>query len=152
MDTIVVGIDGSKSAQAAARWAAREAGPSGARVVAVYAVARSELWSLSAVQVDIDDVLAEFRELLEGKWTAPLRQAGVPYTTQLVRGEPATELLRVANRARASMLVLGSHGHRPFADLIVGGTAHKVVNRATVPVVLVPAPPAAQRAARAKKR
>jgi nucleotide-binding universal stress UspA family protein len=151
MDNIVVGIDGSKSAQTAARWAATQAQQSGARVVAVYAVPRTELWSLSAVQVNIDELLAEMQGNLDGPWTAPLRKAGVEHTTQLVRGDPATELLRAAKRARASMLVLGSKGHGALADLVVGGTVHKVINRSNIPVVLVPASTPAKKAASPRK-
>ncbi len=143
METIVVGVDGSKCAQAAARWAAQQAQLNSARVVAVNVVPRSELWSLSAVQINIDTVLAEVQGLLDGRWTAPLRRAGVSYVTTLVRGDPATELLRAATRTRASMLVLGAKSHSALADLIVGGTVHKVINRSSIPVVVVPtAPPA----------
>jgi len=138
METIVVGIDGSKGAQVAARWAATQANERDARVIAVYAIPRTELWSMSAVQINIDQVLAEFRALLDGQWTASLRKADVKYTTQVVRGDPATELLRAAKRANASLLVLGSKSHGSLADMIVGGTVHKVINRSTLPVVLVP--------------
>lgn len=148
MDTIVVGLDGSKGAQAAARWAATQARQSGARVVAVYAVPRIELWGLSAVQVNIDKVLTEFRRLLDEKWSAPLRTADVAYTTQVVRGDPATELLRVAKKSTATMLILGSKSHTALTDLIVGGTVHKVINRSALPVVLIPAPQRKRRAPR----
>lgn len=145
MDTIVVGLDGSKGAQAAARWAANQARQSGSSVIAVYAVPRTELWGLSAVQVDIDKVLTEFRGLLDEKWSTPLRTADVTYTTQVVRGDPATELLRVATKSKATMLILGSKSHTALADMIVGGTVHKVINRSTLPVVLIPAAPKAKR-------
>ncbi len=151
MDTIVIGTDGSKSAQAATRWAATQAQQSGARVIAVHAVPRSELWSLSAIQVNIDKVLAELGRDLDGPWVAPLRKAGVEYTTQVVHGDPAIELLRVAKRAGASMLVLGTKSHGTIADLIVGGTVHKVINRAAIPVVLVPVPAPAKKAAATRK-
>ena len=144
MDTIIVGLDGSKGTAAAARWAATQAQRTGARVVAVYAVPRTELWSMSAVQINIDKILAEFQDLLDGRWTAPLRKAGVQYTTQVIRGDPATELLRVAKREHASLLALGSKSHSNLADLIVGGTVHKVINRSTIPVVIVPAAPPAK--------
>ncbi len=148
MDAIVVGIDGSKGAQVAARWAASLAHERGVRVIAVYAIPRTELWSMSAVQINIDKVIAEFRDLIDGQWTAPLRKAGVEYTTQVVRGDPATELLRTTKRTGASMLVLGSKSHGALADMIVGGTVHKVINRSTLPVVVVPAAaPATKRAA-----
>ncbi|HTK16314.1 MAG TPA: universal stress protein [Acidimicrobiia bacterium] len=153
MDIIVLGIDGSKGAQAAAQWAAEQANRTGGRVIAVFAVPRSELWSLSAVQINIDEVLAEFRQLLDGRWTAPLRKADVEYTSQLVRGDPATELLRVAERAGAALIALGSKSHSNLADLIVGGTVHKVINRSSIPVVLVPAaPPPKKTATRAARQ
>ena len=151
MDSIVVGVDGSKGAIVATRWAATQAHQRGARVIAVYAIPRTELWSMSAVQINIDKVLAEFRDLLDGQWTAPLRRADVEYTTQVVRGDPATELLRAAKRANASMLVVGSKSHGALADMIVGGTVHKVINRSTLPVVVVPASPPAQKGATPRK-
>ena len=152
MDTIIVGVDGSKGARAATQWVAAQAQQTDARVVAVFAVPRTSLWEMSAVQVNIDDVLAELKELLDGRWTAPLRNAGVEYTTHVIRGDPATELLRIAKRQRASLLVLGSKSHSNLADLIVGGTVHKVINRSIIPVVLVPAPPPAKRTVSPRKR
>ena len=104
---------------------------------------------MSAFQINIDPVLAQLRELLDGRWSALLRKAQIEHTTELVRGDPATELLRVAKRVRASMLVLGSRSHSNLADLIVGGTVHKVINRSTLPVVLVPATPPAKKTASA---
>ena len=114
---------------------------SGSRVVAVHSESWTELWSLSAFQVNVDSVLAELQELLDGHWSAPLRKTGIEFTTKPVRGDPATELLRVAKPVRASMLVLGSRSHSSLADLIVGGMVHKVINRSTIPVMLVPAAP-----------
>ncbi len=147
MDTIVVGLDGSKGAQAAARWAAAQARQNGSRIIAVYAVPRTELWGLSAVQVNIDKVLTEFHGLLDDKWSTPLHTADIAYTTQVVRGDPATELLRVAKKSKATMLILGSKSHTKLADMIVGGTVHKVINRSTLPVVLIPAAPKPKRPA-----
>jgi nucleotide-binding universal stress UspA family protein len=147
VDTIVVGLDESKGARVAAQWAAKHAKQSGARVLAFHAVPRSGLWMLDAAQFDTDALLAHLRQELEHEWAAPLREAGVDYTTQLVRGDPATELLRVTKRVHGVMLVLGSKSHGAMADLVVGGTVHKVINRSDIPVVLVPNPPSAKRAA-----
>jgi nucleotide-binding universal stress UspA family protein len=138
VDTIVVGIDGSKGAQAAATWAATHAASTGGRVLAVFGVPRTELWSMSAVQVNIDNVLADYQELLDDKWCAGLRKSGVAFSTQIVRGDPATALLSAAKRVNATMIVLGTKGHTALADLVVGGTVHKVINRANLPVVLIP--------------
>lgn len=151
METIVVGLDGDKGSEAAAMWAAAQAKSRDAHVIAVHVVPRSGLWSLSAFQVDIDKVMVELRELLDGTWCGPLRNAEVEHSTQLVRGDPAQELIRAATRAEASMLVLGSKNHSGLADLVVGGTVHKIINRTTLPVVLVPASPPAKKAAATKK-
>ena len=138
MNTLVLGLDPSKGSQAAARWTAGVAADSGARVVAVHVMPRSELWTLGALQVDSKRFVDEMRILLDGTWTAALRKAGIPHTTRLVRGDPAGELLRIATRLSATMLVLGAKSHSSAHDLVIGGTVHKIINRSTVPVVLVP--------------
>lgn len=137
MNPIVVGLDPSKSSQAAARWATTVVVETGAGVVAVHVMPRSELWTLGALQVDAKPIVDEARSLLDGPWTASLRKAGVPCRTRFVRGDPAIELLRVATRLDAMMLVVGAKSHSAH-DLAVGGTVHKIINRSTVPVVLVP--------------
>ena len=139
MSTIVLGLDGSSGSQSAARWAVNMARETGAHVVAVHVVPRSELWTLAAVQVDSQRIVDELEELLDGSWTASLRKADVTYTTRVIRGDPAVELLRVATRLDAMMLVLGAKRRSAVHDLVVGGTVHKIINRSSVPVVLVPA-------------
>jgi nucleotide-binding universal stress UspA family protein len=49
------------------------------------------------------------------------------------------ELLRVASRLNATVLVLGAKRSSAVRDLVVGGTVHKIINRSSMPVVLVPA-------------
>jgi nucleotide-binding universal stress UspA family protein len=148
MNTIVLGLDPSEGSRAAARWTAKVAADAGARVVAVHVMPRSELWTLGALQVDAKPLVDEIRALLDTTWTASLRKAGVPCTTRLVRGDPAVELLRIATRLNARMLVLGAKSHSSVHDLIVGGTVHKIINRSEVPVTLVPA---TRRRARAER-
>lgn len=103
----------------------------------VHVMPRSELWALGALQVDAKPIVDEARSLLDGPWTASLRKAGVPCRTRFVRGDRAIELLRAATRLDAMMLVVGAKSHSAH-DLVVGGTVHKIINRSTVPVVLVP--------------
>jgi nucleotide-binding universal stress UspA family protein len=139
MNTFVLGLDGSKGSQIAARWAAVAGGPD-TRIVAVYVMPRSELWTIGALQVDAKPIVDEFKALLEGQWTQVLRKAGVPYATRFLRGDPAVELLRLATRLNALTLVIGAKSHGSVHDLVVGGTVHKIINRSSVPVTLVPPP------------
>ena len=56
-----------------------------------------------------------------------------------VQGHPSTTILAHAKEYAADYIVLGSHGHTAFHDLIAGSTASGVLKRATCPVIVVPA-------------
>lgn len=51
-------------------------------------------------------------------------------------GFPVEEIL--AEAKKAALIVIGSHGHTAFYDLVVGGTTHRVLRGAKCPVVVVP--------------
>jgi nucleotide-binding universal stress UspA family protein len=136
---IVLGLDGSLGSKRALHWVVEHGPALDARVSAVLVVPRVELWGLAALQVDSGPVLAELRAHLEGDWTEPLRAAGLRVTTRLGRGDPATELCKLAEAREADLLVIGAKSRSAVYDLL-GGTAHKIANHARVPVVLVPAP------------
>jgi manganese transport protein len=54
-------------------------------------------------------------------------------------GQPAEELIRIAQEEQLDLLVLGTHGHGFFADLALGRTVSPVLHRLTIPVLVVPA-------------
>jgi nucleotide-binding universal stress UspA family protein len=66
----------------------------------------------------------------------------VKVDTVCVQGFPVPVILAQAKELGALYIVLGSHGHTAFYDLVVGGTARGVLRRAGCPVVVVPAQPA----------
>lgn len=53
-------------------------------------------------------------------------------------GNPAEQILVAARRARADLIVLGSHGYTALEHALLGSTAEKVVRRSPVPVLIVP--------------
>ena len=55
----------------------------------------------------------------------------------LREGDPATELLAVANELKARMLVMGTHGRGGIAHLFLGSVAEKVMRHSTIPVLTV---------------
>ena len=69
-----------------------------------------------------------------------LKEAGVDAASTHVTGTPLSEIMQQAEALPADYIVIGSHGHTAFYDLLVGGTAHGVLKRATCPVMIVPAP------------
>jgi len=135
---IVVGVDGSQGSHEAVRWSAELASHLGATVHAVHVESRGSPWEFSVIQIDITPFLDEVQGLLDGVWTQPLRDAGVTYETQLLRGDPATEILGRADQLDAYLVVAGAREHTTLPDLLLGGIAHKLANRANRPVALIP--------------
>ncbi len=70
---------------------------------------------------------------------AKLQEDGVPADTVQLSGTPVIEILKQADALQADYIVLGSHGHTAFYDLLVGSTTHGVLLRARCPVLIVPA-------------
>ena len=66
-------------------------------------------------------------------------------------GYPLTLILEQARKLPADYIVMGSHGHTAFYDLLVGSTASAVIKRAPCPVVIVPAPMPQEKSAKAKR-
>jgi len=63
---------------------------------------------------------------------APLR-----VSTELAMGDPANELIRLAEARQADLLAMSTHGHRFLNDLIRGTTVSKVRHMVKVPVLLL---------------
>jgi manganese transport protein len=68
-----------------------------------------------------------------------LRHSGLHAEGALGYGDPPEELVRVAIEQGLDLLVLGTHGHRFFADLALGTTVAPVLHRLPIPVLVVPA-------------
>jgi nucleotide-binding universal stress UspA family protein len=68
-----------------------------------------------------------------------LRADGIETTALLLQGPTVTALVAEAERLRADLIVLGSHGHGAVYDLLVGSVSEGVVRASAVPVLLVPA-------------
>jgi manganese transport protein len=73
-----------------------------------------------------------------GQLVAHLRQAGQSAEGVLGFGVPPDELIRIAREQRLDLLVLGTHGHRFFADLALGQTVAPVLHRLPIPILVVP--------------
>jgi len=138
---IAVGVDGSDGSLHALSWAADLAKSLGAQILAVHVVPQSWLVELNAFQLKGDELIAQRRAELVGEWTDVLRKDGVNHSTELVRGNPATDLIRLAQDHHADLIVVGgSRHHGPRRDSLLGHTSHRVANHSTLPVVVVPVP------------
>ncbi|MBV8580172.1 MAG: universal stress protein [Candidatus Eremiobacteraeota bacterium] len=65
------------------------------------------------------------------------RSGGVTAQLAMLEGAPADEIVRVTAALECSMIVMGTHGRSPLAQLVLGSVACAVVQRARIPVVTV---------------
>ena len=62
---------------------------------------------------------------------------GFTVRVELAKGDPATELIRVAEQADVDLIAMSTHGHRFVADLLFGTTVNKVRHLVKIPVLLL---------------
>ncbi len=81
-------------------------------------------------------VLARFQDRL-----APLAESvaarGVKTKRHVAVGSVAEEILAVADRCHADLIVMGTHGQSGWGHPLLGSTTERVVRRATCPVLTV---------------
>lgn len=73
------------------------------------------------------------------KLQGELAEGGIKSEIQQLTGAPVTSILKQAEKLEADYIVMGSHGHTAFYDLLVGSTTHGVLLKSRCPVVIVPA-------------
>lgn len=57
--------------------------------------------------------------------------------TNIARGRPTKEIIKLAERSGIDLIVLGSHGHTGWKRLLLGSTAHAVALHANCSVEIV---------------
>ena len=65
------------------------------------------------------------------------RSDGFEVDCRLAMGDPASEILRVADEAGVDLIAMATHGHRFIADMLKGATADRVRHLAKVPVLMI---------------
>jgi nucleotide-binding universal stress UspA family protein len=66
-----------------------------------------------------------------------LEAGGLAVETRLAAGDPATELIRMAEQEHVDLIAMSTHGHRFIGDLLHGTTADRVRHLVSVPVLLL---------------
>jgi nucleotide-binding universal stress UspA family protein len=133
-------VDDSVTSMRAGAYAAGLARRQGARLVCVYVERPSAMYgaagagasAIAAQEQALHETGADLkREAEEGA-----RRLGVPLTFVIARGDPYTELRRVADEVRADAVVVGASmqaGHR-----WIGSLAVRLVKAGRWPVTVVP--------------
>lgn len=139
---IVVGTDGSGTAESAVAWAGDLAAALEAELLVVHVFEADPARLPGGYVVLPEDELHHLRERakqrLDGEWTACLGPISARCRTLLIEGNAAGALIDVAEREKADLLVAGNRGRGGFAELLLGSVGHQLVQHAKVPVTIVP--------------
>jgi nucleotide-binding universal stress UspA family protein len=139
--TIIAATDFSESATRAVRQAAHLAHAWGAKLILVHVFNDSVWASLRAVYDlpgwnDVKPVVNQRARLM--KLAAEIaRDLSLSVETELLTGRASQQIGEVVAACKADLLVVGEHGENWVNDIVLGGTALKVIEAARVPVLLV---------------
>ena len=146
MKTILVPVDFSGATASVVAAAIGMAKAYGARIVLIHAVRPPAVVNEYAPE---EAELARVAEQEAAQRLDPLAgeigAQGVEAEAIGTYGHPVPIILDEARRLDAACIVMGSHGHTGFYDLLIGSTTSGVLKRSPCPVVIVPARKKARR-------
>lgn len=139
--TLVIAVDGSAtSLQAVRHGIALVQHGLQAHIALVHVQEPASLLELATQDADaIACAATEAGEHLMASATALLDDADLAYSTEVVLGEPGTMLIDIAESLNACMLIVGARGMGAIRRALMGSVSQAVLNRATLPVVIVKA-------------
>lgn len=136
--TVLLAVDDDDSSDSAVAFAVGQAEASSAELVVVHAWQMPGLGldPLASVALDPEVVEQQHRNLL----AAVLNGIQVQHPQLHVRavtGRGPVDLVVKAELADTALLVLGTHGHGPVLDAVLGSTVHHFLRHGEVPVAVV---------------
>jgi nucleotide-binding universal stress UspA family protein len=66
-----------------------------------------------------------------------LERHDIAFTTRMAVGRPGEEIVKVATKEKAHLIVMGSHGHGILGRALLGSVAQNVLTSCDIPVLLV---------------
>jgi len=110
----------------------------GARLVLVH-VKPTAVFSgeRAAIPTQAADVWKTLQEQLSN-WRSPDPKVNVEH--HLKEGDPATEIIRLAQETKCDLIVMGTHGRTGLSRLLLGSVAEQVLRKAPCSVLTVKTP------------
>ncbi|MBV8594753.1 MAG: universal stress protein [Candidatus Eremiobacteraeota bacterium] len=141
---IIVPVDGSEPSNSAITFALRMAGEEHATITFAHAVEVTRIIAMTSAsaigpQYALDAALQAGRDIL-AEAQAQADDAKVKATTELLEGDCVGSLLDLAERSKADLIVIGSHGRGGISRAILGSVAEGVLRRSPIPVLVTHAP------------
>jgi nucleotide-binding universal stress UspA family protein len=71
------------------------------------------------------------------KAAAPWKGKGVAVETLFLKGDPASEIINAASANECDLIVMGTHGRKGIARVLIGSVTEQVIRSSTIPVLAV---------------
>ena len=84
---------------------------------------------------DSEEILADQAYLTEV--ATNLSTEGLMVASQLAKGDPPREIMRLAREQNCDLVAMTTHGHKFVADIFLGSTIEKVRHEIDIPLLLV---------------
>lgn len=142
MKTILAPVDFSEVSKSVVSEAAALARAFDGRVVLLSVVQPPVVLSEYAGMMDVAQITAAGEKNAARQLEAledTLKSEFIKAERVQMTGAPVASIVEQAEKHEADFIVMGSHGHTAFYDLLVGSTTHGVLLRSKCPVVIVPA-------------
>ncbi|KOX92714.1 universal stress protein [Halorubrum tropicale] len=135
-EDILVPFDGSEGAAEVLHHASEIAHWADATIHVLY-VADTNRDSVTVVEGQTVDALAQEGEDIVEEATKTLDSLGVPSETDVVQGDPAPTIVEYAERYDHDLVVMPTHGREGLSRYLIGSVSEKVVRLSSVPVLTV---------------
>jgi nucleotide-binding universal stress UspA family protein len=136
---IVVGTDGSATAEHAVQRAATLAKLTGARLELVSGY-REDYSIAAGTMMPTGNLAEDARNAASGcleEAAAKLRSGGLEVETHCMGGDPAAALIDIAEATNADLIVVGSKGMKGTRRFVLGNVPNKVSHHAPCSVMIV---------------
>jgi nucleotide-binding universal stress UspA family protein len=136
MKSILLPVDGSPYSMTAARIAADLSRLTGAEIVLLHCYLGLPLTREIRVYGKVMEELVELSNALLEPYRALLSESEVPFSEELLEGNPAEMIVEVAARRGSDLIVMGSKGHSQLEGIFLGSVTHKVLHTAPCHVLV----------------
>jgi nucleotide-binding universal stress UspA family protein len=139
---ILVAIEHSSADRTIIDHVAKLAEMTGAALLLVHVADGWAARAFDQLQLRESEEMKDDRAYLE-QLRSELAGAGRSVDVQLAMGDPASELVKIANSGDVDLLAMSTHGHRYLSDIVHGATVDRVRHLVNVPVLLLKVHPPA---------
>jgi nucleotide-binding universal stress UspA family protein len=133
---ILVAVENSPADQTILRHVRTLAALTGAELLLVHVADGFAARHFNDLQLRESEEMQKDRAYLD-RLAGDLAADNLRVSTELAMGDPASELIRVAEARHADLIAMSTHGHRGLNDLLRGTTVNRVRHEVKIPVLLL---------------